>query len=57
MCSVSGTHTQEVRSASGTHKPEQVLEDQVQQPHRYGGDHAPPLSIINHRWSTAGAAF
>jgi hypothetical protein len=38
-------------------QPEQVLEDQVQQAQRHGGDHAQPLASISHRWSAACAAF
>ena len=45
------------RATQQQDQPEQVLEDQVQQPQRHGGDHARPLVIINHRWSATCAAF
>ena len=39
------------------HKPEHLLEDQVVQPQRHGGDRAEPLAATDHRWSAARAAF
>ena len=45
------------RATQQQDKSEHVLEDQIQQPQRHGGDHARPLSIINRHWSTACAAF
>jgi hypothetical protein len=45
------------RATQQQEQPEQVLEDQVQQAQRHGGDHARPLTIINQRWSAAGATF
>ena len=45
------------RATQQQEQPEHLLEDQVQQSQRHGGDHARPLAIINHRWSAACAAF
>ena len=44
------------RAAQQQDQSEHLLEDQIQQPQRHGGDHARPLAIINHRWSAACAA-
>jgi hypothetical protein len=45
------------RATQQQEQPEQVLEDQVQQAQRHGGDHARPLMSINHCWSATCAAF
>ena len=39
------------RAAHQQDKAEHVLEDQILEPHRHGGDHAWAPPIIYHRWS------
>ncbi len=45
------------RATQQQEQPQHLLEDQIQQPQRHGGDHARALAIINHRWSAACAAL
>ena len=47
---------EDVRPSSKT-SLEHLLEDQIQQPQRHGGDHARPPATADHRWSAACATF
>ena len=42
------------RAAQQQDQPEHLLEDQIQQPQRHGGDHARPPKAADHRWSARG---
>ena len=45
------------RASQQQDQSQDLLEDQIQQPQRHGGDHARPLVTTNHRWSAACATF